>query len=110
MTQRSPDADLSALLDAVVSGEITPDRLALYATNPEAIDPDERRQIEAAVAASPALADQLQILCSFDASAALDESARVDAAPDRAREIRFGAPPPRRRWLFSWAPAVAAAA
>ena len=41
MTERTQDTGLFALLEAVVSEEISPERLAAYATDPESLDPDD---------------------------------------------------------------------
>lgn len=63
----SPDNDkLNRLFDDVLTeGDVTPEQLVQYAEQPETLSAEERTFIESAIAASPALADELRVLKSF---------------------------------------------
>jgi hypothetical protein len=60
------DEKLSRLLgDVLTEDEVTPEQMVQYAEKPETLSAEERMFIEAAIAASPALNDELRVLKSF---------------------------------------------
>lgn len=67
MSQSHPNDDkLARLFDDVLSSdEVTPEQLVQYAEKPESLSTEDRAFIEAQIAASPALADQLRVLKNF---------------------------------------------
>ncbi len=101
------DRGLTALLgDVLAAGELEAELLVRYADAPASLTAAERQQVEAQLAASPALADQLRVLRTFDPA-----RLRVaDSKPERRRLL--GA---QRQWwrapiVLRWLPAGALAA
>jgi hypothetical protein len=79
-------ANLSDLMaEAVASPGPEPALLARYAENPERLSPEEREEVERAIAESPAVADQVRVLQRFDYSV-LEGAAEEARRREPARE------------------------
>ncbi|TNF35048.1 MAG: hypothetical protein EP315_06475, partial [Gammaproteobacteria bacterium] len=55
--------------DVLTADEVTPEQLLQYAEQPDTLSDEERAFIEARIAASPALADELRVLKNFAVAA-----------------------------------------
>ena len=101
------DRGLTALLgDVLAADELEAELLVRYADAPESLTAAERQQVEAQLAASPVLADQLRVLRDFDPA-----RLRVaDPNPERRRLLdalrQWWRAPIGLRWLPAGALAV----
>ncbi len=100
-------AGLERLLHELEEPELpAPELLARHATDPNGLDPDERLEIERAIARSPAVVDELDTLRGFD-PARLDAD-RVAAGAGRAAGASWlrGLLRPASVWVAAAAAAV----
>jgi hypothetical protein len=110
---RNGGTDYDGLLaDVLAAGSPSPELLARYADDPASLSPQERSELEALLAASPEVADQLRVMQSFDLNAALAEAETRETPPvpipTRAPARR--APRGPARWTRAWLPAAGVAA
>jgi hypothetical protein len=105
---RNQTAREALLRDVLAVDQPAPELLVRYAQAPDSLDAEERRLVEEALARSPATADQLRVLQSFDV-ALLDDALEPELVPATSRRgplaalRRFlgalAAPQPARVWI-----------
>ena len=89
---RQPDGLAGLLEDVLAADGPSPELLARYAEDPGRLSAEERSVVEAAAARSPAVADQLRVLESFDLARL--EPSQVPAPADARQRtccLPFGA-------------------
>ena len=80
-TQHKPDPLDTLLGDVLSNREVSPEQLVQYAERPDSLNADERAHIEACLAESPQLRDELKVLQQFAVQRSADPAPAADPRP-----------------------------